>query len=355
MKIKINTNTGFIERTLRYWNGTSWATPKSISRWVGSSWQTSSPTPPIGVFGFAAQGTGTTGGAGGTVLSSSNPAEIIAYLETDEPKTLYFTQSFDYGTTPNVYLQVGSNTTLIAEPGVKLTNVGLKINDASNIIIKNLTIEKVLQGTVDNDCISIRNGHHIWIDHCNLSSSLDYRELDYEYYDGLIDVSDGSDFITVSNSHLHDSWKAMMIDGDKLKPANLGKMNITIAYNKYERCHERSPLVRACKVHFFNNYLLDCGGFEEGAGSGVASMDDAIVRTDNNYFHNARNPIITRSGTEPDGFVANPYSNIKTGVESDGYLITTTISNWNAPYSYNQYLLPAASIPNYVNANIGPK
>lgn len=306
-------------------------------------------------FGMAAMGTGTTGGAGGTVLVSADPAVIAPYLDNDTPKILYISESIVNDYIENGFLQIGSNTTLIGLPGVKLTNVGMKINDSSNIIIRNITSEKVLQGTVDNDCISIRNSHHIWIDHCDLSGSLDYRSLDYELYDGLIDITDKSDFITVSYCSLHDSWKAMLIGNSDRWLENVGKLNITIAFCNYKRCHERSPLLVTGKVHFMNNYLVDCGS-SEASGGAVTLMHDGTVRTDNNYFHDVRNPIATQYGEELDGYIANSASNIKIGIEGGGYYITTPESTWDPKdthYQYADLLRSAKDVPSYVLEHVG--
>lgn len=82
---------------------------------------------------------------------------------------------------------------------VALTGVGLTINGQSNVIVRNLKISKVL---ADNgDAITIQASKNVWVDHVDLSSDLDH---DKDYYDGLVDVTHASEWVTISNSYIHD-------------------------------------------------------------------------------------------------------------------------------------------------------
>jgi pectate lyase len=82
---------------------------------------------------------------------------------------------------------------------VALTGVGLTINKQSNVIVRNLKISKVV---ADNgDAITIQASNNVWVDHVDLSSDLDH---DKDYYDGLVDVTHASEWVTISNSYLHD-------------------------------------------------------------------------------------------------------------------------------------------------------
>jgi len=54
---------------------------------------------------------------------------------------------------------------------------------------------------VGNDGITVENSKNIWIDHCDLSSDLSH---DKDYYDGALDITHGSDWVTVSNTYFHD-------------------------------------------------------------------------------------------------------------------------------------------------------
>ena len=82
---------------------------------------------------------------------------------------------------------------------VALTGVGLTINGQSNVIVRNLKISKVLADY--GDAITIQASTNVWVDHVDLSSDLDH---DKDYYDGLVDVTHASEWVTISNSYIHD-------------------------------------------------------------------------------------------------------------------------------------------------------
>lgn len=331
---------------------------KVISKSSLKSWIADTPPvvvqPTTGVFGMASLAGGTTGGTGGTTLTSSDPTAIASFLNSTAPKILYISGTIDRTAVTGSYFTIKSNTTIIGLPGSKLINVGLKITDASNIIIRNITSERVRADEVDNDNISIRNSHHIWIDHCDLSGSPDYRTLDETLYDGLIDMTNAADFITISNSFLHDTWKCMLVGNDQNKAPNVGKLNITLAYNKFQRCHERTPLAMNAKIHMFNNYFKN-SGVGTNSGIGIASIHESIIRTDNNVFENVWNPIVTSYNGEQAGFVVNAESNIITGDPAQVMSITTTPPTWDVSqlYSYSSMLKPAEEASTYVSANVG--
>lgn len=80
-----------------------------------------------------------------------------------------------------------------------LTGIGLTILGQSNVIIRNLKSSKVLAEY--GDVVTVQKSTNIWIDSCDFSSDLDH---DKDYYDGLIDIVHASEWVTVSNSYLHD-------------------------------------------------------------------------------------------------------------------------------------------------------
>ena len=73
----------------------------------------------------------------------------------------------------------------------------MRIKKQSNVIIRNIKSSKVVKG----DGITVENSKNVWIDHCDLSSDMTH---DKDYYDGLLDITHGSDWVTVSNTHFHD-------------------------------------------------------------------------------------------------------------------------------------------------------
>ena len=95
----------------------------------------------------------------------------------------------------------GGNKTLIgvgANSG--LTGAGLDLSYTDNIILQkpeDLRRSASARATRSPFCQS----HHIWIDHCDLSSD---RDDTTSGYDGLVDITHGSSYITVSWTQFHD-------------------------------------------------------------------------------------------------------------------------------------------------------
>lgn len=79
-----------------------------------------------------------------------------------------------------------------------IDGVSLEIKSASNVILRNLKIQHV---TFDaGDAISLNAATNVWIDHVDLSGDLN---ADKDSYDGLLDITHGSDWVTVTNSYFH--------------------------------------------------------------------------------------------------------------------------------------------------------
>ena len=87
-----------------------------------------------------------------------------------------------------------------------LEGVGLRVYKEDNVILRNLKISKVLAEA--GDAIGIQEASNVWVDHVDLSSD---RDHDKDYYDGLLDITHGSNYVTVTSSYLHDHWKASLV------------------------------------------------------------------------------------------------------------------------------------------------
>lgn len=217
------------------------------------------------------------------------------------------------------YFDVGSNKTLVGESGKDygFKNINVKIS-GSNVIVKNLHFGDVIGedyfGGFGNDAMSIKGGEHVWIDHCEFSSSLTPVEVDgtaidfskhkfevdlegescteeekwtKDFYDGLLDISETSRFISVSNSYFHDHWKACLCGGsnDKVSSQPQGSLVRLSMYNNYfEKIHARQPLFRFGKAHIYSSYLKGLGD----SSSGIEVRAESRVYVDNVYFENIR-------------------------------------------------------------------
>jgi len=120
-------------------------------------------------------------------------------------------------------VRLGSNKSLIGLPGSKLVGVSVFVWKHSNVIIRNIKSEKVLAST--GDAILIQESTNVWVDHwyilfaplrfsadTNKSSDLSSALVaDKDFYDGLLDVTHGSRWVTISNTYLHNHWKTSLV------------------------------------------------------------------------------------------------------------------------------------------------
>lgn len=214
---------------------------------------------------------------------------------------------------------IGSNKTVIGEVGKDygFKNINPKIS-GTNVIVKYLHFGDVIGddyfGGSGNDALSIKGGQHVWIDHCEFSSSLTPKEVDgdainfkshvfivdlegentdeqtkwtKDFYDGLLDISETSRFVSVSNSYFHDHWKACLCGGsnDKAESQPQGsQVRLTMYNNYFENIHSRQPLFRFGKAHIYSSYLK--GADDESTGIEVRA--ESRVYVDNVYFESIR-------------------------------------------------------------------
>lgn len=75
----------------------------------------------------------------------------------------------------------------------------MEIRNASNVILRNLKIQRV--SFESGDAISLNLATNVWVDHVDLSGDL---AADKDSYDGLLDITHASDWITASNSYFHE-------------------------------------------------------------------------------------------------------------------------------------------------------
>jgi pectate lyase len=142
--------------------------------------------------GYATQNGGTTGGADGKKTTVTSLEELKAAAGAEGPAIIII----DGAITGSDKIDVTSDKTVIGAAGSSLEGVGLRVKKASNVIIRNVKISKVLADA--GDAITVQASKNVWLDHLDLSSDMDH---DKDYYDGLLDVTHGSDYITISNCY----------------------------------------------------------------------------------------------------------------------------------------------------------
>ena len=202
-----------------------------------------------------------------------------------------------------VELLVGSNTTIVGLKGAVLKGGSLQVRNATNVIIRNLDLRDAYDcfpvwqpntgGLGDwktaYDNIWLAGSTHVWIDHVTLSDKghLDADEpthfaRNYLRHDGLLDITNGSDLVTVSWSKFADHDKAMLIGNSDSATGDRGRLRVTLHHNQFESVVQRAPRVRFGQVHLYNNrYVVPDDDYRYSLGISTESA----VHAENNAFH----------------------------------------------------------------------
>jgi pectate lyase len=161
---------------------------------------------PIGFAAVDALGqNGTTGGAGGPVVTVTTAAQLIDYAARTGPYVIQVsgTITLPTGRSDGMYPVTSDKTIVGLGSTARIEHGGLTIglpvdddvttvpaNAVHNVIIRNLSFS----GATD-DAINVQMfSHHLWIDHNDLCCG----------DDGLVDIKRGSDYATVSWNRTHD-------------------------------------------------------------------------------------------------------------------------------------------------------
>ncbi|MGI5424976.1 pectate lyase family protein [Streptomyces sp. CA-179760] len=177
-----------------------------------------------------------------------------------------------------IQLTVPGNTTLVgAGRDARLLGVFLTVNTGSDIIVRDLRLEAPVDhftswspddGTRGSwnarfDALTVITGRNIWIDHCTFTDGRfpDREEAPHGFHgervqrhDGLLDIEDGSDFVTVSDSRFDGHDKALLIgSGDGRGDRDRGHLKVTFVRNLFSDVVQRAPRVRFGQVHVVNN------------------------------------------------------------------------------------------------------
>lgn len=306
------------------------------------------PPPPSTnrVNGYASVGTKTTGGEGGRTVTVTTLNDLKAAAASTSPLIIKVASSVSG--TGNIPLR--SNKTIIGLNGATLNGVGLRVYGTSttdyvkNIIIQNLKIRNVLAtdprtGGGDNDCIGLKWADHVFVDHCELSADVSHG---WDYYDGLIDISKQSDYVTVSWCKLMDSFKACGIGGSS--DAGQGRLRCTFHHNLFQNIGERAPSYGYGKGHVYNNYFLNS---PSQSGYSIGARFGATVCVEGNYFENIPNPIKTDIDSL-QGFVSGNGGN---HYRNSGAARITQVSTFKPEYAYS--VVDAMTLPSLIRTEAG--
>ncbi|GAA4888674.1 cellulose binding domain-containing protein [Streptomonospora salina] len=280
--------------------------------------------PPGELEGWATENGGTTGGADGDTVTVATADELVEQMQRTEPLTV----RIDGSITLSGMTDVASDTTLLGAPGAEITGGGLDIDDAHNVVVRNIAF-----ADWDDDAINLQDGStNVWIDHNSFTGG----------DDGAVDIKRESDFVTVSWNHVYDHDKSMLLGHSDDHTADDGHLRVSYHHNFFDGSDTRHPRVRFGEtVHVYNNYYRD------NAEYGVASTMDAGVLVENNYFDNVDTPTEVGYGSSDDGRLEAAGN-----VYDDSGEPETAGSVADVPYDYSPD--DAGDIPGIVTDGAGP-
>ncbi|RPB12279.1 pectate lyase plyA [Morchella conica CCBAS932] len=294
------------------------AIPSSINKRAVTGYSTVATT------GFATQNGGTTGGSGGTVTTVTTLAALTAAVAGDAKKIVIVSGTLTSTESEGVAVKPGSNTSILGAQGATLVNIGIRVLNVENVIVRGLKIQKVLAST---DAIAIQASSNVWIDHNDLSSDMDH---DKDYYDGLLDITHGCDWITVSYNYLHDHWKASLVGhSDSNSAEDTGHLTVTYHHNYWKNLNSRGPSFRFGTGHIYNNYY-------DTLNDGINTRDGAQLLIENNVFVNTEDAIYSTDA----GYAVATGNDLGIGTNE---ALVGTITSSSLPYTYTLDAVSALS------------
>lgn len=319
-----------------------------------------------GATGYASQNGGTTGGAGGTTVRATTGTQIHQALcgraADSTPITIQVEGTINHGNTSKVSgdscntaadvieLKQISNVTIVGVGGgAVFDQLGIHIRESSNIIIQNVTVRNVKKSgsptSNGGDAIGMeKNVRNVWVDHVSLAAS----GGESAGYDGLFDMKNNTQYVTLSYSTLRNSGRGGLIGSSE---SDLSNGNVTFHHNLYENLDSRAPLLRGGTAHIYNNSYTSLNE------SGINSRAGAKAKVENNYFKNSKD-VLGTFYTDAKGYwqtSGNVLDNVTWSAAGDennpagpDMKSTTTVS---VPYSYT--LDKASCVPSIVSRTAG--
>ncbi|KAF1810050.1 pectin lyase-like protein [Eremomyces bilateralis CBS 781.70] len=235
-------------------------------------------------------------------------------------------------------LDVKGSTTIVgvgANSG--MTNGGLRLKSANNVILRNL---KMKTPPEKKDIIALDKSSKVWIDHCDISSQ--GISGDKDKYDGLLDITHASDQVTVSWTKFSNHWKGSLIGhSDNNAAEDRGKLRVTYHHNLFTSVNSRTPSVRFGTAHIYSS----C--YENNPTSGVNSRMGAQVLVESSSFTKSPKSIITNLDSDQEGFALSK-DNIFDAVSQPAI---TKQGNLAPPYKYTPD--PASCVCELVKSKAG--
>lgn len=172
---------------------------------------------------------------------------------------------------------IGSNVTIVGVGrDARIVGANLQVRAASNVIIRNLTLSDAYDcfpswaptdagGTWNSeyDNLWLYGATNVWVDHVTFddgehppSALPDAFGAKYEVHDGLLDITNGADLITVSYNRFEEHDKTSLVGSSNTRFTDRGLLRVTYHHNLWIDQGQRLPRVRFGDVHVYNNHYV---------------------------------------------------------------------------------------------------
>ena len=233
---------------------------------------------------------------------------------------------------------VGSNVTIVGvgrDAGI--VGAALTVRGSDDVIIRNLRLSDAYDcftawDPTDGDAgawnaaydnLWLAESTHVWVDHNTFDDGQNPPDAlptvygqKFEVHDGLLDITNSSDLVTVSWNEFQDHDKTNLIGSSNSRVADRGRLRVTFHHNLWEDIGQRAPRVRYGDVHVYNNWYVvsDPESYYYSWGVGV----EAEIVADNNFVQLA-------PGVDPASFVEDWRGDALdgTGVDESGTLVSS--------------------------------
>jgi pectate lyase len=289
-----------------------------------------------------------TGGGDATPIVVKAFADLKTYAADGQARVLHVDGNLGAGWsgTSGDRLEIKSNKTIVGLRAGTQLKAAIHINDASNVILRNI----VIRGPGSNedqawDNINIEgDSKNVWVDHCEF----------WDGQDGNADVVKGADSVTFTwnifgyslPGHPHNLSNLIASSDDE--PESEGKLNVTFMFNWWKGAMERQPRCRYGYIHVANN-LFTSDSAVGASKLGVTNGYVCNVRTENNHFISQAQPIDLgkQAGTgSVQEAIGNLFESCTGNTKGSGTAFTP-------PYEYKSFMLPASEVKALVQKGAG--
>src|SRR5690606_3988330 len=319
-----------------------------------------------GATGYASVNGGTTGGAGGQTVRATTGTAIHQALcsraSSSTPIIIQVEGTINHGNTSKVSggscntadgvieLKQISNVSISGVgSGAVFDQVGIHIRESRNIIIQNVTVRNVKKSgsptSNGGDAIGMeKDVRNVWVDHVTLEAS----GGESQGFDGLFDMKNNTQYVTLSYSILRNSGRGGLIGSSESDRSN---GYITFHHNLYENIDSRTPLLRGGIAHIYNNSYVSLNE------SGINSRAGARAKVEHNYFKDSKDVLGTFYTSEAGYWQVNGniFDNVRWssrgGDTNPAGPNPTSNTSVSVPYSYQ--MDGASCVPNLVRQTAG--